>query len=478
MSRHAVCRCARLARDSVLVITTIAVALSIFPQPASGQFGVGDFQVRPFVIGFIPVIGPRGTVGGVLIDAKGVVTRTDIDRREHLRDVRAASLAGAQGEMAAASALRKVSLHGLVAELERLRLEGKPLTAELQNLAGLTRIEYVLVYLEQKDIVLAGPADGWQYDAEGTAIGLTSGRPILQLDDLVVALRAAKAQPTTGELISCSIDPTEEGSRRFARLVKTLDPPLSKAATSRLESAVGPQQVTITGVPPTSHFAHVLVAADFRMKLLGMNHEQAPIEGLPSYLDMLRAGSERPRSAAPRWWMAPRYDPLLSDGDSLAWRIRGQGVETLSEDGLPQRGQRAERQQSDDDSLAKQWAEAMTARYEALAAKISVFGQLRNCMDLSVVAALMIHHDLPTRAGCDLALFWDEKRLAVAEYHVPKTLTSRASLLKAGREWIVGVSGGVEIDSWSVLKQVEVSPELADLRAKAAPDRTERWWWD
>ena len=263
----------------------------------------------------------------------------------------------------------------------------EPLSSDLQNLAGLTRVEYVLIYAEHKDIVLAGPAEGWQFDDQGTAIGSTTGRPILQLDDLVVALRAAKAQPATGELITCSIDPTEEGSRRFSRMVSTLDPPLNKAETSRLEKAVGPQQVTITGIPPGSHFAHVLVAADFRMKLLGMNLEAAPIDDLPSYLELLRTGSGGPRSAAPRWWLAPDYEPLLRDADSLAWQIRGSGVMALSEDGYFSRRGRVAAQGANEDSLAKKWADTLTARYEALAAKVPVFGQLRNCMDLAVLGA-------------------------------------------------------------------------------------------
>jgi len=465
-------------RRFVLVGLVLAGTLSLSPQPAAGQATVGDFQAKPFVIGFIPVIGPRGAVGGVSIDAQGVVARSDIDQARRLRDVRRDALAAVDGDVAAISSMRKVSLRGLVAELDRLRRESLPLGNELQNLAGLTRIEYVLVYPEQNDIILAGPAEGWLFDDTGTAIGCTTGQPILQLDDLVVALRTAKAQPTTGELITCSIDPTEEGSRKFSRLVKTLDPPLSKAAVARLEETVGPQQVTITGIPPGSHFAHVLLAADFRMKLLGMNLEPAPIDGLPSYLELLRTGSARPRAAAPRWWMAARYEPLLRDPDSLAWQIRGPGVMALSEDGFFSRGGRVASQQPSEDSLAKKWADTMTAKYEALSAKLSVFGELRNCMDLAVVGALLVHEDLPGREGCDLALLFDDKRLAVAEYNVPKTLASRASLLRKDREWIVSVSGGVEIDSWSVLKQVEVQPALAEVRTKSAPIKPDRWWWD
>jgi hypothetical protein len=41
-----------------------------------------------------------------------------------------------------------------------------------------------------------------------------------------------------------------------------------------------------TGVPTDSRFAQVLVAADYRMKRIGMNFEKAPVRGLPSYLEM------------------------------------------------------------------------------------------------------------------------------------------------------------------------------------------------
>ena len=93
---------------------------------------------------------------------------------------------------------------------------------------------------------------------------------MLQLDDFLVALRTAKAA-TTDRGISCSIDPTEEGLKRLRPLLKTAT--LNEATVDRLEQALGPQQVTVTGVPASSHFAHVLVAADFVMKRLGMNFE-------------------------------------------------------------------------------------------------------------------------------------------------------------------------------------------------------------
>ena len=64
-----------------------------------------------------------------------------------------------------------------------------------------------------------------------------------------------------------------------------------QVAGRQMEEAVGPQTITVTGVPATSHFARVIVAADFRMKRLAMNFEPAPVDGMPSFLTMLK----RPR---------------------------------------------------------------------------------------------------------------------------------------------------------------------------------------
>ena len=68
-----------------------------------------------------------------------------------------------------------------------------------------------MVYPEERDIVLVGPAEGWALDPRGYFVGAKSGRPMLLLDDLLVALRAAIQSPS---VLSCSINPTPEGIRR------------------------------------------------------------------------------------------------------------------------------------------------------------------------------------------------------------------------------------------------------------------------
>ncbi len=271
-------------------------------------------------------------------------------------------------------------LEAAIAESKKL---GQPLSNEVRLLAGLQNIRYVFVYPEEHDIVLVGFAEGWKVDDRGHLVGQTTGRPVILLDDLLVALRSANETAAGG--ITCSIDPSPEGLPRLSEYVKTLttiDNPQTTMHT--IEQLLGPQTISLHGVPPTSHFARVLVAADYRMKRLGMNFEPAPVAGLPSYIQMLRPGSRGMQNMTPRWWLVPNYAPLMTDDQGLAFELRGAKVKCLTEETFfGENGSRA--QTGKVSPVAQQWADNMTARYDELSLKEPIFGQLRNCMDLAIV---------------------------------------------------------------------------------------------
>ena len=87
--------------------------------------------------------------------------------------------------------------------------------------------------------------------------------------------------------------------------------PIRRQVLAGIAEAMGMQQITVEGVPATSHFAQVLVAADYRMKRLGMNLDPPPAGvKLPSYLQMVPTSSSV--VSTPRWWMEPKYDPHSS----------------------------------------------------------------------------------------------------------------------------------------------------------------------
>ena len=111
-------------------------------------------------------------------------------------------------------------------------------------LAGLQRVEYLFAYPELNDLVLAGPAEPWTVDDAGNVVGADSGAAVLQLVDLIAALRTSDML-LAGEIISCSIDPTPEGLQRFARLMSGGHATPSAQLLRRMEQAVGPQTITL-----------------------------------------------------------------------------------------------------------------------------------------------------------------------------------------------------------------------------------------
>ena len=154
-------------------------------------------------------------------------------------------------------------------------------------------------------------------------------------------------------------------------------------------------------MPASSHFARILVAADYRMKRIGMGFEPAP-KGvkLPSYLQMAAARTADSVST-PRWWMEPKFDAILKDASGMAWELRGSSVQTLTEEDIF--NAQGERQHSGKaNPLAKKWADMMTKEFPALAVAEPVFGELQNCMELAVVSALIVKERLPEKAGNSL----------------------------------------------------------------------------
>jgi hypothetical protein len=314
-------------------------------------------------------------------------------------------------------------------------------------------------------------------DGRGNVVGVSTGRPVMLLDDLLVALRTARQAAQGG--ITCSIDPTREGRLQLSRYVATLHTIGDPATTAaNIEQVLGPQQITFHGVPTSSHFARVLVAADYRMKRLAMNFEPAPIRGLPSFLTMMKGGPKGMSNMLPRWWLEPKYESLLHDADGLAWELRGGSVKALTEEDFANETTGNLEHTGKASPLAQKWADNMTAHYDELAVAEPIFGQLRNCMELAIVGALVMKADMPGKAGNSLPVLMDSASVRIDEYPTPKQVDSQASVLKKGHNWLISASGGVTIQSWMIAQQAQQSDAPAAVRTKTAPAPAGKWCWN
>ena len=114
----------------------------------------------------------------------------------------------------------------------------------------------------------------------------------------------------------------------------------------------------------------------------------------------------------PRWWLEPKYESLLRDADGLAWELRGGSVKAMTEEDFFNETSGGREHTGKANPVAQKWADNMTAHYDELAVAEPIFGDLRNCMELAIVGALMVKADLPGKAGNSLPVLMDSTRLA------------------------------------------------------------------
>jgi len=448
-------------------VLSIAV-LAALPAPLQAQ---AQAQVQPVVAGgFI-----NRAVGGISINSQGLIENAGVDVLGRLRAERARLLQQVPADLHAAASLRKVSLRGLDEAIQESLRTNKPLSDDVVLMAGLQDIHYVFVYPEQKDIVLVGFGEGWQLDRNGNFVGITTGKPVLLLDDLLVALRTAATTAQAG--ITCSIDPTPEGLQRLKVYVATLSTAGNRRTTAtNIEKALGRQKVSFTGVPATSHLAAVLVAADFRMKRLAMKFEKPPVNGLPSYLDMFRPTELGVSNIMQRWWLEPKYESVLRSADGLAWEFQGGSVKCMTEEDYAAAGQLEHSGHAN--TVAQKWADNMTAHYDELAVAAPVFGELRNCMQLALVGALVAHERLIDKAGCALPALMDATAFKTLELPAPTQVDSKASMVKQGSNWVISASGGVNFIPGEIMSKARESAAPAAARSKAANPGKSGWYWN
>jgi len=409
-------------------------------------------------------------VGGISVDTDGIVRSVNPQALASIAAQRKKNLRENPPQTGRRCELQKVSLRRILEDVQQAVQENNLVSPEVLTLGGLEQIEYVFVDPDARDLILAGPSDKVAVDETGGFVGATSRQPLLLLEDLVVALRSIDAARMGG--MRCSIDPTPEGIARLQELLSSVKQMANPQRTFRsMEEALGPQRVTVGGVPADTHFAQVLVAADYRMKRIGMGLESSEVAELPSYLSMVQATTAS-STMLPRFWLEAQYSPIARDPDELGWKLTGGKMVCMTETDLLVR-EGMKRGSGRADKNAARWCEQMTACYDDLALSKPVFRELKNCVDLAVVAALIDSRQLADRAGLDLSLFKDASSVQLSSYAVPKQVPTVAHGIKRGNRWILSASGGVQFQPWAFLEEVVEAQDVASTRKLALASRPE-----
>ncbi|MEZ6092809.1 MAG: DUF1598 domain-containing protein [Pirellulaceae bacterium] len=408
-------------------------------------------------------------IGGVQVDPNGVLSSNaqrlpESDKSELL-------VAAKKAEQGLSEiGLRCVSVSAIEAAMENAAENNTAIPFDIQFLCGLQRIEYVIV--TDNDVLLAGPGEGLTIAENGQVVGSKSGMPTLKLEDLIVAMQTVD-NAREGYGISVDISPTAEGVERHQRLIRQLGGDFNSSVATQLEEAMGEQAITLTGVPGESHYAQILAAADYHMKRISMGFEAAPISNFPSYLELVQQNGSV-RNSEPRFWMECSYDAIAKSDDGRVWQINGSGVKTLTEEGVFAKTGGDKKVKKN--KLAEKWADSMTERFEELASADPLFRELRNVMDLSVVAALIAKEGLLGQGNVSAPILTDKNpSFATPVWNVPKKVASQCSFVRVTNGWAVSTSGGVQVDSWSVVANQKTDSALNDFGSKFEMAKGQVW---
>jgi hypothetical protein len=451
------------------VVVLVSVVLQCLPGPAVAQFGGGGFGQGG---GGFGGGNQGGGVGGIRISADGVVQQARVSGKD-ARELKIELYKAAKelpDDLKHASPLRMISLAKLDRELARLAREHADVPSEIPALAGLTRIDLIALTEDGQDVIIAGPAEAFAPGPDGRLVGIDSGRPVLWLDDLLIALRT----PDPGSGFGCSFDPDPQ------RLVNTMTAlqnpaPARTIAEARrgfevLREVIGNWNVRILGVPADSRMAVSMVEADHLLKLLTSGAEKPDVRGFKSQLAMMSPHDD----ALKRWWFSPDYDAIERSADRRLWHLSGQRLQVhAQEEMVDAEGNRSDAPENPDE--LNEFARQFTARIPQLADEYPAIAHLQNLFDLLITAAIIRDAQADGRLSWTPSTLTDTAAVPTATFVVPTETESVVTVRVLGGRTVIGlIAGGVIVSPRAVLA---AATESASLQSPAA-DSSERWWWD
>ncbi len=430
---------------------------------------------------------------GVWVDAQGVLHR-ELNTEtqgwlEQIRHAMAPPIRGSLGpqDVRAFSQLRKVSLPRLERLAQLKAAAGEPLPEEMFTLAGLQRIEYLFVYPDSGDLVIAGPAGDWTTDTAGRTVGTQTGHPTLRLDDLVTLLRYVRQHP--GQPFGCSIDPRQENlakAQQFIAAQQSAKRPI-RTWVSELADQLGLQDIVMLGeLDPQSNVARTLVEADYHMKLIAAGLVDGG-HNVPSYLSALQPGQAGGAVPLLRCWFTLNYQSIQANQNLQAFEFSGSGVKVNTEDGLlAAQGQKNLSGQADE--RAQAFAHNFTAHFEELAKRYPVYGQLQGVFDLALACALIRSGSLDSHVDWSMSYFGPSGDYLPKQLPGPQAVKSvfNHKTVRQGRlkHTFAMISGGVSANPWTLARkdalEIENRGELSSVIDRSAPQElpAEQWWWD
>lgn len=350
---------------------------------------------------------------------------------------------------------RAVSLKILQERLKAAQGRGS-YPRELIQLSGLTRISGYIIDGDNQDVLLFGEIE--------------EEFPTLNLDDFVVALRNTylKYAELKGDTYYykapyVSIEPDLQMTNSLRDIGREI---FEGSSTESVEYAVerwqelcrSPQSVVIKGIPFHSHFAEVLINADYDMKRLAVGCDDPPISGFTSLADMTLEKVRKDfakkgtvsfdSSIGNRFWFYPGKILFVEDEGII--QIETVQIVLLTEESyLGRTGQIAG--QGKTSKTAEAFASRFTSMYNQLADEMSIYLEFENLFNVFALSKALKYKSSPKKATLDMKYLLD--KYTISRNSMNKRLPGKPNVKefkhRAGnqktRVWIP-FCGGVNMD--------------------------------
>jgi len=164
--------------------------------------------------------------------------------------------------------------------------------------------------------------------------------------------------------------------------------------------------------------------------------------------------------------------------------LEGSGVKLVCEDESVSADGKRSRKKGGANGASRKFAASFTKNYDKLAAKATVFGELNNLIDMSIVAAFIQKKDLYRKANWDMTTFGDEDKFAVEVYPAPEKVAPVINSVVKHGNLMTPIGGGVHIQPRVALNSDKVSVDtdgaIETVRGTINFENLAdgQWWWD
>lgn len=377
------------------------------------------------------------------------------------------------------SRLRFVSLRRLRDAMTDHRISGTPTPDSMLHLAGLSRIQYLI--LAGDDIVIAGPVGGIKTDG-GWFRDQNTGDNAIRSDFLFTCLASAIGNQAFG----CTIDPSPAGLQAAAAVgaqIKSNQIPIGKAATE-MRNALGMQRVEVFGTAGDTVIGYLMVEADRHMKELALGKEEMP-HGVKNYLDIIddTIAQGPPDQLLLRLWFTASPQSVRADQNREVFELGGPAIVLSGQN----RRALASGARGDVtvDPRTQNFVDQFNRHFQAIREKYPVYGALESIYRAAAVAHLMDQHVKNDASRALIQSLAVDSSNHLSGLATPTQVESIATLHKVrhGRTIhnVLLASGGVAVNLSETLKEkISDYETLTSLRrpAESAPSVIQSWWWD